>query len=243
MMLVDSLRGGDAILKKILVIVPAYNEEKSLPGVLRDLRENAGTADVLVIDDGSSDDTACVAQEMRAKVLRLPYNLGIGGAVQAGYLYAAQHGYDVAIQFDGDGQHCAGEIGKLLRPMVRDAADLVVGSRFLQGGEYKSPIFRKTGIWIFSLLLSRILGMRVTDTTSGFRAANAKVIAYFSRHYPDDYPEVEALVLLHKAGFKITEVPILMQERTGGRSSITAMRSVYYMVKVLLAVFIDLLKK
>lgn len=231
------------ILKKILVIVPAYNEEKSLPGVLRDLREHAEEADVLVIDDGSSDATARVARELDAQVLRLPYNLGIGGAMQSGYLYADRHGYDIAIQFDGDGQHCAAEIGALLRQIEHDAADLVVGSRFLEDGGYKAPIFRKTGIWIFSLLLSRILGMRVTDTTSGFRAANAKVIAFFSRHYPDDYPEVEALVLLHKADFRIMEVPTIMQERTGGQSSITAVRSVYYMVKVLLAVFIDLLKK
>jgi glycosyltransferase involved in cell wall biosynthesis len=241
---VDLHCGGDVILKKILIIVPAYNEEKSLPGVLRDLKEHAAeNADVLVIDDGSSDETARVAREMDVLVICLPYNLGIGGAVQAGYLYAYRHGYDVAIQFDGDGQHCAEEISKLLLPLEKDAADLVVGSRFLQGGEYRSPFFRKTGIWIFSLLLSRILGMRVTDTTSGFRAANRNVIGLFSRHYPDDYPEVEALVLLHKAGLRIVEVPTVMQERTGGRSSITAVRSVYYMIKVLLAVFIDLLKK
>jgi glycosyltransferase involved in cell wall biosynthesis len=228
---------------KTLIIVPAYNEEESLPGVIRDLRENIGFADILVVNDGSRDATARTAQEMDVSVLSLPFNLGIGGAMQAGYLYAQEEGYDVAVQFDGDGQHLAKEIEKLLRPVLEGRADLVVGSRFLNQGKYNATAFRKIGIWIFSSVLSRILGMPVTDSTSGFRAANRRVIEFFSRTYPDDYPEVEALVLLHKAKLRVAEVPVSMRERTGGKSSITPIRSAYYMIKVLLAIFIDLLKK
>ena len=228
---------------KILIIVPAYNEEESLPGVIRDLRENIRLADILVVNDGSKDATARIAQEAGVAVLNLPFNLGIGGAMQAGYLYAKQGGYDIAVQFDGDGQHLAGEIEKLLRHVREGGADLVIGSRFLDQGGYNTPVFRKSGIWIFSTIISRMLGMRVTDSTSGFRAANRRVIEFFSRTYPDDYPEVEALVLVHKAKLRIVEVAVNMRERTGGTSSITPLRSVYYMVKVLLAIFIDLLKK
>ncbi len=227
----------------ILIIVPAYNEEESLPGVVRDLRENMPSADVLVVNDGSRDATAQIARKLGVAVLDLPFNLGIGGAVQAGYLYAHQNGYDTAVQFDGDGQHLAGEIKKLIEPLVTGRADISIGSRFLSSGGYRAPIFRMLGIRIFSFILSRILGMTVTDSTSGFRAANRRVIEYFSKTYPDDYPEAEALVLLHKMNLRLEEVAVTMRERTGGKSSITPMRSVYYMTKVLMAIFIDLLKK
>ncbi len=228
---------------KFLVIIPAYNEEESLPGVIGDLRDHASDADIVVVDDGSADATARIAEGLGVPVLRLPFNLGIGGAMQAGYLYARQRGYDAAIQFDGDGQHLAAEIGSLLAPLRTGATDLVIGSRFLGQREYKPSFSRKVGILVFSSTLSMILGIRVTDTTSGFRAANRQVIEFYTKAYPDDYPEVEALVLLHKAGLRIAEVPVRMRERIGGRSSITALRSGYYMIKVLLAVFVDLLKK
>ena len=228
---------------KLLVIVPAYNEEESLPGVIRDLQEHASSADILVVNDGSRDGTSRIAREMGVKVLNLPFNLGIGGAMQAGYLYATTHDYEVVVQFDGDGQHIASEIDKLLSALAEGKTDLVVGSRFLLPSGYRAPIFRRIGISIFSVILSRILGDRITDATSGFRAASKKVSAYFSRFYPEDYPEVEALVLAHKQGLRITEIPVNMRDRTGGRTSITAIRSAYYMVKVLLAVFIDLVKK
>jgi hypothetical protein len=149
----------------------------------------------------------------------------------------------VAIQFDGDGQHLAVEIRKLLGPLEAGRADLVIGSRFLNPGGYRAPVFRKLGIGIFSFVLSRILGMEVTDSTSGFRAANRRVIEFFARNYPDDYPEVESLVLLHKMKMRMEEVAVTMRGRTGGKSSITPMRSVYYMLKVLMAIFIDLMKK
>jgi glycosyltransferase involved in cell wall biosynthesis len=228
---------------KILVIVPAYNEEENLPGVIADLREHLPAADVLVVNDGSRDATAGVARELGVKVTSLPFNLGIGGAVQTGYRYALRHGYDIAVQFDGDGQHLAREVGKLLDPVMGGTADLVVGSRFLNEGDYRAPVLRRSGMRVFSSILSWILGKRVTDTTSGFRACNRRVIEFFSRTYPEDYPEVEALVLLHKAGYGIAERAVAMRRRSGGKSSITAARAVYYMIKVLLAVFVDLIKK
>ena len=228
---------------KILIIIPAYNEEASLPGVIRDLRGHIPAADVLVVNDGSLDDTAQIARNIDVKVLDLPFNLGIGGAVQSGYLYAERNGYDIAVQFDGDGQHLGSEIKKLLEPLEAQQVDLVVGSRFLAIGGYKAPIFRKIGIGIFSFVISRILGTTVTDSTSGFRAANRRVIEFFAHTYPDDYPEVESLVLLHKVGLRMTEVSVTMRERTSGKSSITPVRSIYYMTKVLMAIFIDLMKK
>lgn len=228
---------------KILIIVPAFNEEASLPGVLRDLREQMPSADVLVVNDGSEDSTSKTARDRGVKVVDLPFNLGIGGAVQTGYVYAAHQGYDVAVQFDGDGQHLGTEIKKLLKPLEEGIADIVIGSRFLAPGAYKAPLFRTLGIWIFSVVLSRILSTAVTDSTSGFRAANRKAIEFFAGRYPDDYPEVEALVLSHKAALRMTEVSVAMRERTAGKSSITPLRSVYYMTKVLMAIFIDLLKK
>lgn len=228
---------------KVLVVIPAYNEETSLPGVIEDLRRNCPSADVVVVDDGSRDSTGEVARRMNVALLGLPFNLGIGGAMQTGFRYAELNGYDAVLQFDGDGQHMGEEIAHVLKPLTDGRADIVVGSRFLGENQYRAPFFRKLGIWIFSTVLSRILGMRVTDTTSGFRAANGKVVRFFARDYPEDYPEVESLVLLHRAGLRIAEVPIRMQERTAGRSSITPVRSAYYMVKVLLAVCIDLLKR
>jgi hypothetical protein len=176
------------------------------------------------------------------KVLNLPLTRH-WRCCAGGYRHAADHAYDIAIQFDGDGQHCASEIEKLLEPLRSGRVDLVLGSRFLQPTGYRTPILRRVGISIFSIVLSTILRSRLTDTTSGFRAANKNVIAFFSRCYPEVYPEFEALVLMYKAGLRIAEVPVIMRERTAGQTSITALGSVYYMIKVLLAVFIDLLKK
>jgi glycosyltransferase involved in cell wall biosynthesis len=228
---------------KILIIIPAYNEEESLSGVIEDLRTHFAEGDILVVDDGSRDRTAAIARAAGIRVVRLPFNLGIGGAVQTGYQYAFIHGYDIAVQFDGDGQHLASEIKSLLEPLVEGRAGIVVGSRFLDRGDYHPSFFRKVGMLIFSQILSAIIGVSVTDTTSGFRAVNRQAIEFFRQNYPEDYPEVESLVLLHRSGMTIEEVSVRMRGRTGGRSSITPIRSVYYMIKVLLAVFIDLLKK
>lgn len=227
----------------ILIIIPAFNEEASLPGVIRDLREHVPEADILVVNDGSSDATSRAAAEQGVTVLDLPFNLGIGGAMQTGFRYAKRNDYDAVVQFDGDGQHSAAEIMKIVGPVAAGEADLVLGSRFLNPGSYRAPFMRRLGIYIFSTVLSRILETRVTDSTSGFRAANRRVIMFCSESYPDDYPEVEALVLLHRNGMAIREVPVSMRERTGGISSITPLRSAYYMIKVLLAILIDLMKK
>ncbi len=228
---------------KILVIIPAYNEEASIGGVIGGVRKNVPEADIVVVNDGSRDATGSIAERLGAAVLHHPYNLGIGATMQTGYKYARLKGYGIAVQVDADGQHPADQIRSLVRPLIEKKADIVVGSRFLEKGEYRPSIARSAGMAIFSKLVSTIIGERVSDTTSGFRAAGRNCIEFFCRQYPDDYPEVEALVLLHKGGFSIIEVPVRMSERAGGRSSITPMKSLYYMVKVLLAIFVDLLKK
>lgn len=228
---------------KILVIVPAYNEEGSIRGVVEDLRNNFPRGDILVINDGSQDGTSAVAQSLGVRVIDLPYNLGIGGAMQTGFLYALQGDYEVALQFDGDGQHSAGEIPKILKPYQQGVADLVVGSRFLSEGGFTSSVQRRMGAKILSFVVSGLVGRRITDTTSGFRVYGKNTLSFFSDLYPEDYPEVEALILAHKKGFRIEEVPARFQPRMAGRSSITIPRAVYYMVKVMLAIFVDLLKQ
>jgi glycosyltransferase involved in cell wall biosynthesis len=228
---------------RVLIIIPAYNEEESIGGVIEAVKRDGPQADILVVNDGSNDKTASIARQYGITVLDHPYNICIGATMQTGYRYAALAGYDIAVQVDADGQHPADQIKNLIEPILNNVAHVVVGSRFLGKGEYRSSLARLTGIALFSRLISAILRERVTDTTSGFRAAGREVIEFFSRIYPDDYPEAEALVLLHKKGFDIIEVPVKMAERTGGRSSITPARSLYYMIKVLLAIFVDLLKK
>jgi glycosyltransferase involved in cell wall biosynthesis len=226
---------------RVLAIVPAFNEAHSVAAVVHEILE-LGFVDALVVNDGSEDDTSRVAREAGARVLDLPFNLGIGGAVQAGYLYALRNGYDVAVQVDGDGQHDATEIPKLLEPLANDEADLVLGSRSLGPPSYRMPASRRFGTRVFSATVSAITGQNLLDTTSGFRAAGKEVIAYFAEHYPQDYPEVEALVLLRRAGFRILEVSCHFRERAGGQSSITPLRSVYYMFKVHLAIVAGLFR-
>ncbi|MBI5885437.1 MAG: glycosyltransferase family 2 protein [Deltaproteobacteria bacterium] len=229
--------------QKILVIIPAFNEEETIASVIADVRAHASGAGILVVNDGSSDSTAAIAERMGAVTLTHPYNLGIGATMQTGYKYARLKGFAVAVQVDADGQHRADQIEPLVKPILEGRAQITIGSRFLDGGGYKPSLARSAGMAVFSKVVSIILGVKVTDTTSGFRASGRDVINYFCYHYPDDYPEVEALVLLHRKGFRIIEVPVRMSERAGGHSSITPTRSVYYMIKVLLAIFVDLLKK
>jgi len=199
--------------------------------------------DTLVVNDGSSDLTSEIAQSKGAIVLNLPFNLGIGGAMQAGYQYAYEKGYDIAIQVDADGQHDPKEIAKLLKALEEKKMDVAMGSRFLGPSEFKSSLMRRIGIFIFSRVISMIVGQKITDPTSGFRAVNRKAIQLFASNYPQDYPEPEAVVLVHQCRLKMEEVPVGMSERHSGESSITKIRSVYYMVKVLLAVFVDCFKK
>lgn len=231
------------ISKKILIIIPAYNEEGSIGKVIDDIRMKMPEVDILVVNDGSLDNTSEVAREKGVSVLNLPFNLGIGGAMQAGYKYAFEKNYDIAIQVDGDGQHDPREIPKLINILENDNFDMVIGSRFLGNSKFNSSIMRRIGILIFSKVISIILGQKITDPTSGFRAINKKVIQIFSTNYPQDYPEPESLILLHKYRAKVIEFPIRMNQRFAGESSITKVRSIYYMVKVLLAIFIDCFKK
>ncbi|HEY4707963.1 MAG TPA: glycosyltransferase family 2 protein [Thermodesulfobacteriota bacterium] len=228
---------------RLLILIPAFNEEASIANVIASVRKYAPGADIVVINDGSTDRTRAIAQGLGVVVLNHVYNLGIGATMQTGYKYAVAGGYDIAVQLDGDGQHPAEQINDIIRPVLDGKADLVVGSRFLGEGNYRPSIARGAGMAFFSRLVSLILKERLTDTTSGFRAAGKECIHYFSSRYPDDYPEVEALVLLHKKGFSIMEVPVTMTERATGRSSITPLRSVYYMVKVFLAILVDLIKR
>ncbi len=226
-----------------IVVVPAYNEEDSVAGVIREIRAADPEFEVVVIDDGSTDRTAETAEKAGAIVLELPFNLGIGGAVQTGYQYALENGFDLAVQVDGDGQHDPGEIARLLEPILDDRADMVVGTRFADGGGYRGTRLRRVGIHLFAAIVSLIVRQRVTDTTSGFRAVNRKAIRLFAADYPHDYPEVEATVLLSRHGLRMIEVPVQMRVRETGNSSITALRSVYYMIKVLLALFIGLFRR
>ncbi len=236
--------------RRILCIIPAYNEEEAVVQVVRELREHLPQADVLVVDDGSFDRTAERARAAGALVCSLAFNLGIGAAVQTGLKYAARNGYDVAIQVDGDGQHPAEEIPPLLEVLEKNSeVDVVIGSRFLpspgrpvQDG-FKSTGTRRIGIRIFAAAISVICRQRLTDTTSGFRATRGEAIGFLGRFYPRDYPEVEALVLLHQAGYVIRETPVVMRERQGGASSIRLGHGLYYMIKVFMAVALGLLKE
>ncbi len=227
-----------------LAVVPAYNEAASVGDVVRKLRTHAPDYDVVVIDDGSTDSTARIAGDAGACVLRLPFNLGIGGAVQAGFSYALENGYDYAVQVDGDGQHDPGEIRRLETAMRRERVDMVCGSRFLTPDhKYPAPISRRTGIHLFAFLLSRFVGQRVSDPTSGFRLYNRRGIAVFARDYPHDYPEVEAVLMVHYHRLRMKELSVRMYQRGGGVSSISSGKSAYYMVKVLLALFVGLFRR
>lgn len=225
---------------KTLVIIPAYNEEGSISSVIRDIHQFAPSIDIVVINDGSTDRTKQRATEAGAKVLTLPYNVGIGGGMQTGYIYAKQHGYDIAIQMDADGQHLASELPKLIAKA--EQYDLVIGSRYVESTSYRSSHLRRIGMVFFSNLVSMVTGQRFTDTTSGFRAAGTKVIDLYAKYYPMDYPEVEALIYLKRKGCRITEVATEMRNRETGKSSITPIKSVYYMVKVTLSVLMSAIR-
>ena len=228
--------------RRALVIVPAFNEAEAIGWVVRDLRRHAPWADVLVVNDGSADETSEAARAAGAKTLDLPVNLGIGGAVQTGYRYAWEHGYDIAFQFDGDGQHRAKRLADLAAPLVTAEADLVVGSRFLRPRGMTATGMRLVGIRVLAAAVSKVMGQRITDPTSGFRAAGRRAIELFAQEYPQDYPEPESLVLVHRQGLRVKEVPAAMRRRRGGVSSIGLWIGIHYMTKVLLAVLMDAVK-
>lgn len=229
----------------LLAIVPAFNEADNIGRVIADLRSLPLAMDILVINDGSHDMTSVAARDTgQAMVIDLSNNLGIGGAVQTGFKFAARNGYEVAFQFDGDGQHLASEVPRLLARLAEGDVSMVIGSRFLgPTAGYRASLVRRLGIGVFEGVNSLLIGRRITDNTSGFRAYDRRAIEFLSRHYPVDYPEPEAVIMLGKNGFAIAEIETCMAERKAGTSSIAGIKGVYYMVKVLLAVLMTSLRK
>jgi len=228
---------------RILVIVPAYNEGGSLPALIHELSLHNPTYDIAVINDGSADNTAQVVQGTKARLISLPCNLGIGGAVQTGFRIARDEAYDVAVQVDGDGQHPADQLEIIVSAVLQSQGDIAIGSRFLARVGFQSTLSRRMGIRFFSAVLSVICGSRITDATSGFRAYNIRAIQLFAREYAEDYPEVEAVLVAHRAGLRICEVPVRMSARSAGLSSIRGLRSIGYMIKVSLAILMGAIRK
>ena len=224
--------------ENVLLIIPAYNEAENIERVVEKLIRNFPQYDYVVVNDGSSDGTGELCMEKGYQVLNLPINLGIGGAVQTGYRYALKYGYDIAVQLDGDGQHDAAYVKKLIEPLLAEEADVVIGSRFLRREGFQSSRSRRIGINILSDLIWLCTGKRIRDVTSGFRAVNRKFISIYAEDYPSDYPEPEAIItaVMHRG--RVAEVPVVMKEREGGTSSITFRKSVYYMIKVTLAILV-----
>jgi len=214
---------------KCLIIIPAYNEENSILQVVNEIKNSY---DYVIINDASTDGTAEICEENNLNVINLSNNLGIGGAMQTGLKYALSNDYDFCVQFDGDGQHFANEIPKLIKKIVDEDDDLVIGSRYLDNEGFKSTYLRRQGTKFFSHLIKFLTGKRITDPTSGFRIINKRTIEVFAENYPTDYPEPESLVFLAKNECKIAEIGVKMQERKDSKSSITAFQSIYYMFKV-----------
>jgi glycosyltransferase involved in cell wall biosynthesis len=231
-------------VSRIVAVVPAWNEADAIGAVVSEILAFDPSIDVVVVDDASTDDTAGVARAHGATVLALPFNVGIGGAVQTGFRYARDEGYEAAVRLDGDGQHDAAELGKLLAPIHAGEADLVIGSRFVDpGATYRPPFARRMGIRVFARVVSLLGGQKVTDTTSGFSALGRTAIELFAREYPHDYPEVEATLVALRSGLRLVQVQVDMRERQTGTSSITFVRSLYYIVKVMLALLVASLRR
>lgn len=225
--------------EKILLIIPAYNEAENIEKVVNNLIKNYSQYDYVIVNDGSRDETEEICLKNHYQVLNLPLNLGIGGAVQTGYRYALKNHYDIAIQIDGDGQHDIAYVEKLIEPIISGDADITIGSRFIEKEGFQSSVTRRMGISFLSGLIHVLCFKKVKDVTSGFRAVNKKFIKLYAENYPSDYPEPEAIVaaIMHRG--KIIEVPVVMKERAGGSSSINLRRSIYYMIKVTLAIFVS----
>ncbi len=224
---------------KILVIIPCYNEEESIEKVVANLKAKAPFADYLIVNDCSTDSTESILKSRGMNYINNPVNLGIGGGVQAGYLYAKQNGYDIAVQMDGDGQHDPQYLADVCRPVIDGTYDMAIGSRFIEKEGFQSSFMRRFGINIISLLIKILSGKKIYDVTSGYRACNRKLIEFFADYYADDYPEPEAIINCVLRGYKVGEVPVVMVERQGGISSIRSLKSAYYMIKVCLALVVD----
>ncbi len=224
--------------KKVLVIIPCYNEEDNIVNTVENLRAECPEVDFLVVNDCSTDSSADLLRKHHYPFLDLPVNLGIGGNVQCGYLYAVRNGYDVAVQMDGDGQHDPAYLASVVGPVARGEVDMCVGSRFITKEGFQTSAMRRAGIRLLSGLIRLLCGVRVLDVTSGFRATGRRLTEFFAHHYAQDYPEPEAIISAVLNGFRVGEAPVVMAERMGGTSSISPLRSVYYMVKVSIALVV-----
>ncbi len=228
---------------KKLIIIPAYNEQESIKKTVEDIMENAPQFDYIVINDCSTDQTKEICETEKFNVIHLPVNLGIGGAVQTGYLYAARNGYDIAVQVDGDGQHDPKFLETMADYIEKAHADMVIGSRFIDKEGFQSSGARRVGIKYFTMLIKLLTGAKITDPTSGLRMVNREIIEFFAEEYPKDYPEPESVVAILRRKKKVLEIPVIMRERSGGVSSISIKKSVYYMIKVSLAILIERIRK
>ena len=229
---------------RTLVIIPAWNEEESLAAILAEVREHAAWADVVVVDDGSTDGTQAVARAAGVPVLSLPINLGVGGALQTGFRYALAEGYDAAVQLDADGQHDPANLGALIAPLAEKRANLSIGSRYVGGAsEYHAPFLRRLGMVLFSALASTVTGARLTDTTSGYRAYDRRVMRLCLNYFPQDFPDAPLLIWVARTGCVLTEVPVAMRPRLHGQSFYTWTRSLYYPYKTLFASLVLLLRR
>ncbi|HEP1984624.1 TPA: glycosyltransferase family 2 protein [Streptococcus pyogenes] len=227
---------------KKLIIIPAYNESSNIVNTIRTIESDAPNFDYIIIDDCSTDNTLAICQKQGFNVISLPINLGIGGAVQTGYRYAQRCGYDVAVQVDGDGQHNPCYLEKMVEVLVQSSVNMVIGSRFITKEGFQSSFARRIGIKYFTWLIALLTGKKITDATSGLRLIDRSLIERFANHYPDDYPEPETVVDVLVSHFKVKEIPVVMNERQGGVSSISLTKSVYYMIKVTLAILVVRLK-
>lgn len=228
---------------KKLVIIPAYNEEGGIVKTVTDVVENAKDFDYVVINDCSKDNTLKICREHNFNVVNLPVNMGIGGGVQTGHMYAYRNGYDIAVQFDGDGQHNASYLTEMSEKLVKEQLDMVIGSRYIEKEGFQSSGMRRLGIRYFTGLIKLLTGKKITDPTSGMRMINRKIMKQFSEEYPKDYPEPESVVTILKEGAKVEEIPVKMNAREEGVSSISPSKSIYYMVKVSIAVLIAAIRK
>lgn len=228
---------------KRLIIIPAYNESASIEATVRNIEKNADGFDYVIINDCSTDSTLEICEKNGFNIISLPQNLGIGGAVQTGYLYGYRNGYDMAVQVDGDGQHDPAFLNTMAEYMIKENLDMVIGSRFIEKKGFQSTGIRRIGIRYFTFLIKILTGKTVTDPTSGLRLINRDVMKLFAENYPKDYPEPESVVAIIRRKKKVGEIPVVMHERTGGISSISPKKSVYYMIKVTMAILIERIRK